>query len=222
MRRRALGVCSALTLLLVGCVTPTKRAAAPLPPSAPTSVEGLAAAIQDDAARIEKEQNDDVRARLADEAMAYADACMAEAPQAAACLYGRGLAYGLQARTHRAQALGLLKPMLESLNAADAADPGYDNAGPARVRSQLLLKAPSWPAGPGDPDAALDSAKRAVELRPQYPPNLLALAQALAATGDANAAKETYLRARDAAQALPAGDSRDGWIREADQGLQRK
>jgi hypothetical protein len=222
MRWRAVGVSTALTLLLAACVTPPKRAATPLPPSAPTSVEGLAAAIQADAARSDKEKDGSVRSQLADEAMAYADACVAKAPQAAGCLYGRGLAYGLQAQAHHLQAGDLLKSMLESLNAADTADPGYDNAGPARVRSQVLIRAPGWPAGPGDPDAGLDSAKRAVELRPQYPPNLLALADAQAKTGDANGAKETYARARDAAQAMPAGESRDGWIREADQGLQRK
>jgi hypothetical protein len=116
----------------------------------------------------------------------------------------------------------LLKSMLESLHAADTADPTYDNAGPARVRAQVLLKAPSWPVGPGDADAGLASARRAVELRPQYPPNLLTLAEAQAKNDDATGARETYSRAREAAQALPASESRDGWVRQADQALQRK
>ena len=41
-------------------------------------------------------------------------------------------------------------------------------------------------------------------LRPLYPPNLLALAEALAKTGDPSGARESYARARDAALALPA------------------
>jgi cytochrome c-type biogenesis protein CcmH/NrfG len=61
-----------------------------------------------------------------------------------------------------------------------------------------------------------------VQLRPQYPPNLLVLGEALAKTGDAKGAHDAYTQARGAAQALPANEDRDGWIREADQGLQRK
>jgi hypothetical protein len=76
--------------------------------------------------------------------------------------------------------------------------------------------------GPGDAEAGLVAARRAVTLRPLYPPNLLALAEGLAKTGDASGAREYYARARDAAQALPAASDRDEWLREADQGLQRK
>jgi hypothetical protein len=84
-----------------------------------------------------------------------------------------------------------------------------------------LIRAPSWPLGPGDAATGLVAARRAVGLRPQYPPNLLALAEASAKTGDTNAARESYQRARDAAQALPASADRDEWLREADQALRR-
>jgi hypothetical protein len=221
MRRGSLAVCGALALLIAACATP-KHVATPLPPSAPTSVEGLAAAIQESAERSDREHDDSVRAKLADQALGFADACMAKAPQAAGCLYGKGLALGLQARVHPLHFSGYLKSMLDSLQAADTADPTYDNAGPSRVRAQVLINAPSWPTGPGDADAGLAAARRAVELRPQYPPNLLILADAQAKSDDLNGARETYSRAREAAQALPAGESRDGWIRKADQALQRK
>jgi hypothetical protein len=182
----------------------------------------LAAAIQEDAARSARVSNGSVRTQLADEALAYADACVAKAPAAAGCLYGKGLALGLQAQAHHdLHSIELLKSMLESLKAADAADPGYDEAGPSRVRAQVLIQAPAWPAGPGDVDAGLESARRAVELRPRYPPNLLVLAEAQAKSGDVAGAHETYARAKDVAQALPPGEARDGWIREASQGLQR-
>jgi hypothetical protein len=182
----------------------------------------LAAGIDADSQRSDKESDGKVREQLADEANTYADACLAKAPQAAACLYGRGVALGLEARVHPTRAGELLKSMLDSLNSADAADPNYDNAGPSRVRALVLIRAPGWPVGPGDADAGLVSARRAVELRPQYPPNLLALAEALSKTGDAAGARETYGKARDAAQVLPSTADRDGWLREADQGLQRK
>jgi len=219
--RNVLG-CGALAVLVTACALP-KRPTGPLPSSAPTSVEGLAAAIQSDAARSDKAPDGSARAQLAAEASAYAQACLAKAPQAAGCLYGSGLAYGLEARAHPGSATESLKAMLDALSKADAADPNYDQAGPARVRAQVLLRAPGWPLGPGDPDSGLTSARRAVELRPQYPPNLLVLGEALAKTGDATGAHDAYTQARDAAQALPpANEDREGWIHEADQGLQRK
>lgn len=210
-----------LAMLLAACVTPP-RATTALPGSAPTSVEGLIAAIQADSRRSDREHDGASRAQLADEASSYAQACMAKAPQAAACLYGRALAQGLEARSHPTRAGELLKSMLESLNAADAADPEYDEAGPSRVRALVLIRAPGWPIGPGDADAGLESARRAVKERPLYPPNLLALAEAQAKTGDVTGAKQTYTRAHEVAQAAPAGDDRDDWLREADQGRQRK
>jgi len=107
------------------------------------------------------------------------------------------------------------------LQSADAADAQYDNAGPSRVRALVLVRAPGWPLGPGDPDAGLDAARRAVSLRPQYPPNVLALAEALAKTGDTRGAQESYAHARELAQALPESTDRDDWLREADKALQR-
>jgi hypothetical protein len=112
--------------------------------------------------------------------------------------------------------------MLDTLARAESADPNYDEAGPARVRALVLIRAPGWPLGPGDAEAGLAAARRAVTLRPIYPPNLLALAEALATTGDRSGARESYARAHEAALALPAAVDRDEWLREADHGLQRK
>lgn len=214
----------AVALLLAACSLPRRTTApGPLPSGAPTSVEGLAAAIDADSQRSDHESDGRVRGALADEASGYADACLAQAPKDAACLYGHGVALGLQARAHPTRAGELLKAMLDSLSGADALDPNYDQAGPSRVRALVLIRAPGWPLGPGDADAGLESARRAVGLRPQYPPNLLALAEALSKTGDSAGARDAYAKARDAAQAMPeTTGGRDGWLREADQGLQRK
>jgi hypothetical protein len=111
--------------------------------------------------------------------------------------------------------------MLADLDAAEAADPSFDEAGPARVRALVLTRAPGWPLGPGDPAAGVVAARRAAELRPQYPPNLLALAEALAKSGDAAGARSAYRQAHDAAAALPASSERDEWLREAEQAPQR-
>jgi hypothetical protein len=217
--KRSIG-CSVLILLLVACTAVPKRPTVQAP--TPATVEDLAAAIKAAAERSDHESDSKIREQLAAEASRDADACLAREPLAAACLYGHAVAVGLEARAHPTRAGELLKNMLGDLATADAADPNYDQAGPSRVRALVLIRAPGWPLGPGDADAGLLAARRAVALRPQYPPNLLALAEALAKTGDANGARETYARAREAAQALPSTADRDGWLREADQGLQRK
>jgi hypothetical protein len=210
-----------LALLVVACRAPLRPTVAnPVP--TPASVEELASAIAADAQRSEHEPDAKTRGELAAEANRYAEACIARAPQAAACLYGRGVALGLDARAHPTRSGELLNSMLQSLAGAESADPNYDQAGPARVRALVLIRAPGWPLGPGDTAAGLAAARRAAALRPQYPPNLLALAEALAKTGDQNGARENYQRARDAAQALPPSAERDGWLREADEALRRK
>lgn len=212
-----------IALLLGACATaPTPGGPAPksvVP--APASVDDLAAAIAADSQRSDAVTDAKTREQLAEDADGNAQACLQLAPQAAACLYYHAVALGLQARAHPLRANELLKTMLESLNAAEAADPGYDQAGPDRVKALVLMRAPGWPLGPGDPDAGLSAARRAVQLQPQYPPNLLALAEALSKSGDAAGARENYQRARDLAQAAPASADRDDWLKQADQGLRR-
>jgi hypothetical protein len=206
--------------MLGGCATPPRPAEPPPLPSA-SSVEELAASIAAYAKRSERESDSQARGELAIAASRDAAACLDREPQAAACLYGRALALGLEARAHPTRAGELLKTMLQSLASAEAVDPEYDAAGPARVSALVLIRAPGWPLGPGDAEAGLVAARRAATLRPQYPPNLLALAEALAKSGDATGARENYERARALAQALPDGADRDAWLREADQALRR-
>jgi hypothetical protein len=212
----------ALPILAVAACTAQLRPAPPPPGERPASVAALAAAIDAAAKRSDHEPDARIRGDLAEAANADAADCIARAPQAPECLYGQALALGLMARAHPTRAGEFLRKMLEALASAESADPTYDEAGPARVRALVLLRAPGWPLGPGDSEAGLAAARRAVALRPDYPPNLLALAEALAKSGDAGGAHDNYARARDAAQALPAAADRDEWLREAQAGLQRR
>ncbi len=216
--KRWLGV-AAVALWVSGCKAPLRpEPATPVP----ATVEELTAAIAADSRRSDHEPDSKVRDQLAADAGRNADACIARAPQAAACLYYHAVALGLEVRAHPTRAGELLKTMLDAASRADAADPEYDEAGPSRIRALVLTRAPGWPLGPGDPDAGLVAARRAVALRPQYPANVLALAEALAKTGDAAGARDCYARARDLAQALPTSTDRDDWLRDAEKGLQRK
>lgn len=206
-----------------GCTTGSRRAApVAIDSGAPHSVEQYAAAIKANAQRTDHESDSRVRADLATQSSAAAEACLALDPRAAACQYSKAVATGLEARVHPTRAVGLLGGMLENLGNAEATDPSYDNAGPSRVRALVLIRAPSWPIGPGDTDAGLVAARRAVGLQPDYPPNVLALAEALSKTGDEKGARENYARARELAQSLSPAPERDDWLRDADEGLRRK
>jgi hypothetical protein len=213
--RRILGAAAA-ALLLTACKAPAVRSTAA---AASMSVEQLAAAVAEDARRSDTETDAKIREQLATDAGRDAQACLERAPQAAACLYYHAIALGLEARAHPLRAGEALKSMLDALTGAEAADAQIDEAGPARVKALVLIKAPAWPLGPGDAEAGLASARGAVSLKPQYPPNVLALAEALAKTGDTRGAREAYGRARDLCQALPPSPDRDDWLRQAEQAL---
>ncbi len=207
-------------MVLAGCASTVRQ-----PPRSPAlesrprrdsgTLDQYAAAIKANSDRSDHESDGKVRADLAAQSNSMADDCLALNAQAAPCQYGKALATGMEARAHPTQALGLLKSMLQNLDAAAATDPNYDKAGPSRVRALVLIRAPGWPLGPGDTDAGLEAARKAVSLQPDYPPNALALAEALSKTGDAKGAHESYQHALDLAQAAPAGPERDGWVHDA-------
>ena len=87
--------------------------------------------------------------------------------------------------------------------------------------SPSSVRARGWPTGPGDPDLGLEHARKAVSLEPDYPPNQLALAEALGATGDAEGARAAASRAMDLARAREAQGEPDApeWIDEAKKAL---
>jgi hypothetical protein len=211
----------AAALCLVGC-TARVRAPAPSPaqptPSAVSSV-ALAAAIAADARKVEHETDARVRAQWVAAAQRDAAACIAQAPDAVECLYARGVALGLEAREHPAHAAAILNDMLAALARAEVIDASYDEAGPARVQALVWVRSPGWPLGPGDPERGLAAAQRAVALRPGYPPNWLAVAEAQAKNGAAKNARASYERAREVAAQFPDNPDRAAWIAEAAQGL---
>jgi tetratricopeptide (TPR) repeat protein len=217
----------ALLLMIGGCASTVRQR--PLSPTfevpSPAdsgTLDQYAAAIKANSDRSDHESDGKVRADLAAQSSSIADDCLALNAQAAPCQYGKAIATGMQARAHPTQAPGLLKSMLQNLDAAAATDPNYDKAGPSRVRALVLIRAPGWPLGPGDTDAGLEAARKAVSLQPDYPPNALALAEALSKTGDAKGAHESYQHALQLATAAPGGPERDGWIKDAQDGLAKK
>lgn len=188
-----------------------------------TDVFGLIGAIRAKAWLTDHERDARVRADLAVSAVQTAQWCMRRAPAIAACDYWLGLAVGLQAREVRITADNGLKTMVPALNRAIEKDPAYDDAGPHRVLALVLLRAPGWPLGPGDVEQGLEEAKKANELRPDFPPNAFALAEALAANKNRDGARKNYVRGKSLAVALRDAMNPDApfWIVEADAALAR-
>ena len=125
---------------------------------------------------------------------------------------------GLLARKRSPTAKEGLKLMVAAFRRAAAADPGLDLAGPHRVLALVLLRAPGWPLGPGDPEAALAEARAAAARFPDHPPNQAALAEALLANDRPEEGRAALARARELARARRAAGDPDApdWIREAE------
>jgi hypothetical protein len=217
---------AALLVLAVLCACTLPHPAAPprldgpgaLPPSE------LIAAVQADVDRIDHSKDAAERTRLLATASANARQCLAQAADNGGCHYAWAQVLGLTARERPVQAASLLKDMLASLKQAEALDPGFAQAGPARLTATVLLRAPGWPLGPGDADAAVLAAQRAVDRDPDYPPNLIALAQAQAKTDATAKARATYEKARVAvaawnAAAPDAAADRAQWQHDVERGL---
>ncbi len=187
----------------------------------PSDLDALVGAVRARVWLAEHEGDAEGRRRSALEAVQTAQWCESREPGSPLCAYWLGVALGVQARERRATALDAL-PRIEALflQAAEAA-PGLEQAGPDRALALLYARAPGWPSGPGDPDRALEHARRAVAQRPDYAPNQLALAEALRAVGEDAASRETYRRALELAQqALDSGEpDAPTWAEEARRGL---
>jgi hypothetical protein len=184
---------------------------------------GLIGAVRAKAWLTDRERNAKRRQELAVSAVQTAQWCQRRQPELAACDYWLALAVGLQAREVRITADDGLKKMVPALQKAIDKDPEYDEAGPHRVMALVLIRAPGWPVGPGDPEAALEHARKAVALRPGFPPNQFALGEAHAALKDGAAARAAYVLGKSLAAGLRDAGDPDApfWIVEADEALSR-
>jgi hypothetical protein len=188
------------------------RAAAAADPAATEGVEGAVHAEL----WLARHRRDGAAERAA-AAVRLGQECLRRAPDAAGCDYALALALGVQARERPGTVREGLELMVEHLRRAASRQPALDDAGPHRVLAILRLRAPAWPLGPGDPEEGLAEARRAVALAPDFPPNQLALAEALAAGGDGEAGREAARRALALAERRAAAGDPDapGWAEEA-------
>jgi hypothetical protein len=176
--------------------------------------DGLVCAIRAKAWLAEREKDTNVRTDLAVSAVQAGQWCLRREPGSPTCKFWLGVALGLQARDRPVTAEDGLKRMAQLLREVVRDAPLLDEAGPERVLSLLLARAPGWPIGPGDVEEALVLAKMAVLLRPDYPPNQLALGEALLKNDDRAKAHDALARAIDLAGRAPFVSDPDAptWI----------
>ena len=190
----------------------------------PTRIEGLVGAVKSQVWIIDHEPDRAKRESAAILAVQAAQWCVRIAPTRPESQYWLGAALGVQARERSSTALDALPRIEELFQRAAEADPNLEEGGPSRALALLYARAPGWPTGPGDPERALTEARKAVELKPDYPPNQLALGEALELNGDSAAARDAYTRALELARRREAAADPDAaeWIHEAEKALHIK
>jgi hypothetical protein len=179
---------------------------------------GLVCAIQAKAWLAEREKDVKVRTDLAVSAVQAGQWCLRRDPASAACKFWLAVALGLQARDRPTTVEDGLKRMGQLLRELVREAPLLEEAGPERVLAILLMRAPGWPIGPGDDEEALVQARKAVELRPGYPPNQVTLGEALLRNGQRSKGREALLRAVELAGQPPwSGDPEvQTWVADAE------
>jgi tetratricopeptide (TPR) repeat protein len=182
----------------------------------PRRVDGLLGAMRAISFRIEHEAGAP-RLRLAGEQVELGQWCQRRAPGNPECDYRLALALGQQARERTSTGRDALGKIVDLLHRAIARAPDLDSAGPHRVLALVLLRAPSWPLGPGDTEAALAEARAAAQRFPDAAENQLVLGEALAASGARDEAQAAYRRALALATAArDAGEvEARQWVAEA-------
>jgi len=180
-------------------------------------IEGLMGVTRADVWLTDHGDDPERREATATSGVQAAQLCRLTSPDEPKCEYWLAIAVGVQARERRATALDALPTMVDLLERVIAVRPQLDHGGPHRVLSLVLLRAPGWPTGPGDPDLGLEHARRAIEIAPAFPPNQLCLGEALAATEDPAGSKRAYEKAADLARrAIEVDETRAReWLDEA-------
>ncbi len=203
---------------VLACASPLRTLPPPAAGAAPEDAAALAAEAHAAVRQSEHAATADARAAEVDKAVEAGQRCQQVAPATPACDYALALALGVQAREHPTTAKKGLQLMVELLQRATASDPRQDQGGPPRVLALVLVRAPGWPLGPGDPEAGLKAAQDAVGLFPDYPPNQLALSETLLVNAEKPASKAAARRGLALAQAAAARGEPDapGWVRDAE------
>jgi tetratricopeptide (TPR) repeat protein len=188
----------------------------------PARVEGVLGGVEAQVWLADHEKDSNEREAAATKAVQAAQWCERASPALPACSYWMGAALGVQARERPATGVSALPRIEAAFRKAADQDPTLDAGAPDRALALLYLRAPGWPTGPGDPERGLEHARKALAIAPEHPLNLMALAEALQATDNAAASRETWEKAAARARDLVAqGDPDAGeWVLESERALE--
>ncbi|MGD1088903.1 MAG: hypothetical protein ABR955_09300 [Verrucomicrobiota bacterium] len=117
------------------------------------------------------------RAAIANQGITACRQLIARDTNAVAAHYYLGMNLGQLARTRSLGALKIIREMESEFKTAAKLDNQFDYAGPERNLGLLYRDAPGWPVSVGSHRKAHDFLKRAATLAPDYPENLLNLAE---------------------------------------------
>jgi tetratricopeptide (TPR) repeat protein len=125
-------------------------------------------------------KNDAQRADIARLGIAACKQQLSRAPKSAPDHYYLAMNYGelADAEAPSIAAYKLVKEVEREFKTAAELDEHFDFAGPARNLGELYFQAPSWPLSVGSRHKAREFLERAATLAPEYPENLLNLAEA--------------------------------------------
>ncbi len=129
------------------------------------------------------------RAEIASNGVAACEQSLSLSNSAAAHYY-LAMNLGQLARADRIHGLKYVNRMETEFQAAVNLDPHFNFAAPDRSLGQLYRDAPKWPLSIGSRDKARDCLEKAAALAPDYPGNLLTLAESYHQWDDDAAAKK--------------------------------
>jgi len=125
----------------------------------------------------------------------FAETALAANGESVETVFLCGALLGLQLETARVPGPGKVSRVHEYFERAVELDPLFSDGAPLRALGTLLVKAPSWPAGPGDVERGIELLTRAVLEHRDDPANHYYFGEALLADGRRQEAERSFLYA---------------------------
>lgn len=117
------------------------------------------------------------RKQLAQRGYQYALAARAKNDQRAELHFIAGALLGMQMQSALIPKLSDVQIVHDHFTRAIELDVSYEQGGPLRALGMLLLRAPAWPTGVGDPESGIQTLEHAAARFPAFPANFIYLAE---------------------------------------------